>query len=102
MRVSRNASVLSNSEKLLYPKCDRKKEHAREAMSFICLSPNLKLRGLICALCKTSAEFAGQNVQPVKTFLGRMEEALKKKEAGRGPKMMEEQPDRAPFEANLL
>ena len=88
MRTSRNASILSNSEKILYPKCDRKKEHAREAMSFICLSPNIKLRGLICAHCKNSAEFAGQNVQPVKTFLTRMDDTLKKKEAARAPKMM--------------
>ena len=93
--------MLSNSEKMMYPKCDRKKEHAREAMSFICLSSNYKLRGLICAQCKTSHDYAGQNVQPVKTFLGRVQEALKKKDVC-SSKIMEEPSGSTLDSSNLL
>jgi hypothetical protein len=92
MRESRQSSILSNSEKLKYPKCDRKKEHAKEVLNFLCLTPNCKARGLMCVLCKSSSDHSGHNVQPLKTFLTRLEESLKKIENSRTFKVEDIEP----------
>jgi hypothetical protein len=87
MRESRQSSVLSAADKLKYPKCDKKKEHAKESLNFVCLSANCKARGLICVQCKSGGEHNGHNIQPLKLFLVKLEESLKKIELQRGPKM---------------
>ena len=37
--------------------------------------------------CKSSGEHTGHNIQPLKTFLTKLEESLKKIELNRVPKM---------------
>lgn len=78
MRESRQSSVLSVTDKLKYPKCEKKKEHGKESLNFVCLSAQCKSRGLICVQCKTGGEHTGHNVQPLRTFLTKLEESLKK------------------------
>lgn len=87
-RQSRQNSVLVASEKVKYPRCERKKEHHKESLNLVCLSPQCKLRGLCCLQCKTT-EHHGHLVQPLRTFLNKLEDSLKRLELNRAPKMSE-------------
>lgn len=75
--------------RLKYPKCDKKKEHAKESLNYICLSPQCKFRGLLCVQCKSAAEHSGHNIQPLRVFISKMEEAAKKSESLRSLKLEE-------------
>lgn len=54
LRESKQSSIISNSEKLKYPKCERKKEHTKESLNFVCITSTCKNRGLICVQCKST------------------------------------------------
>ena len=69
-----------------YPKCDKKKEHSKESLNYICLSLQCKSRGLLCVQCKSTPEHSGHNVQPLRVFVSKMEEAVKKNEFLKSPK----------------
>ena len=81
MRESRKVTSIESSpatERAKVLKCDRKKEHIKESLSYICVSPLCKSKGLICIKCKTSPDHAGHTVLPIKSFLAKVEEALTK------------------------
>ena len=80
MRESRASTI--TEAKLKYPKCDRKKDHLKEQLNFICYSVHCQARGLICALCKSSPDHQGHSVLPLRSFLIKIEESLKKCELG--------------------
>lgn len=76
MRSSRTTSLIDNTDKNFFPKCNLKKEHQKESLNMICLTKTCKFHGPICALCKK--QHSGHNVVTIKTFLSSIEQAQKK------------------------
>lgn len=77
---SRTEMSLSSISTTSYPKCIHKKQHAKEMMNLICLTPTCKNRGPICSLCKTS-EHSSHVIIPIKTFLTKLSLNLAKPKA---------------------
>lgn len=69
--TSRNSLNTSSVSVTLYPKCNKKKQHAKEMMNLICLTSTCKNQGPICTMCKSS-DHSGHNVMPIKAFLSKL------------------------------
>ena len=75
-RSSLNSSMVSVT---LYPRCNIKKQHAKEMMNLVCLSQTCKNNGPICSMCKSS-DHSTHIVLPIKGFLTKLLSNIKKTE----------------------